>query len=84
MAYMGTGLGAGGATDMGHAEYAANGSDRSNAMECPFGTPEEVWAFDAVGEYGLPDFNEQVAAYEQSLQDARKRYPNQLITGGLL
>ena len=59
-------------TDMGHAEYAADGSDMRAIGECPFKTAEEVWAFDAVAEYGLPDFQEQVDAYESSIQNARK------------
>jgi hypothetical protein len=42
-------------TDMGHASYAADGSDMSTAKPSPFKTAEEVWAFDAVKEYGLPD-----------------------------
>ncbi|MGC8971995.1 MAG: uroporphyrinogen decarboxylase family protein [bacterium] len=70
------------ATDMGHAEYAINGSDKRIPKECPFKTPEEVWAFDAVAEYGLPDFNEQVEAYESIIQKAREDFPDQLTTGG--
>lgn len=73
---------AGRVTDMGHAVYAADGSDWREARESPFRTLEEVWAFDAVAEYGLPDFAEQVAAYEQSIQSARQQTPNQLTTGG--
>ena len=69
-------------TDMGHAEYAADGSDMRAIGECPFKTAEEVWAFDAVAEYGLPDFQEQVDAYESSIQNARKNSPHQLSTGG--
>ncbi len=69
-------------TDMGHAEYAADGSDQRQPRECPFSTPEEVWAFDAVAEYGLPDREEQIQAYEKAFQDARTRFPNQLSTGG--
>lgn len=69
-------------TDMGHAVYAADGSDQRLAAQSPFETPEEVWAFDAVAEYGLPDADEQVSAYEESIQKARVRYPNQLTTGG--
>src|ERR1035437_3224310 len=52
------------ATDMGHAAYAADGSDFQLPTECPFRSVEEVWAFDAVSEYGLPDCEAQVAAYE--------------------
>ena len=33
-------------TDMGHAEYAAEGSDRRDTVFSPFRTPEEVLAFD--------------------------------------
>lgn len=69
-------------TDMGHAEYAASGSDLRQPQTCPFKTPEEVWAFDPVQEYGLPDFDEQVAAYERAVQANRERWPNQLCLGG--
>ncbi len=70
------------ATDMGHAVYAADGSDLRQPQVCPFKTVEEVWAFDPVAEYGLPDFDEQVAAYEKIVQDARVAWPNQLTCGG--
>lgn len=69
-------------TDMGHAEYASDGSDMHASVTCPFKTEEEVWAFDAVAEYGLPDFDEQIEAYERIVQEARAAYPNQLSTGG--
>jgi hypothetical protein len=70
------------ATDMGHAVYAGDGSDRRDTQPCPFRTPEEVWTFDAVREYGLPDFDAQVAAYAKMDRDARAAFPNQLVTGG--
>ena len=69
-------------TNMGHAKYAANGSDMQKAKECPFASVEEVWSFDAVKEYGLPDAGEQVAAYERIVQNARENNPEQLVTGG--
>ena len=69
-------------TDMGHAEYAADGSDLRRPAHCPFETLEEVWAFDAIEEYGLPDFDEQVAAYEKSFQAQNAACPEQLHTGG--
>ena len=69
-------------TDMGHAVYAADGSDQRNPQTSPFSEPEEVWAFDAVAEYGLPDFAAQVAAYEAQAQSARVKSPDQLTTGG--
>jgi hypothetical protein len=73
---------AGRTTNMGHAVYASDGSDHRNASVSPFRSAEEVWAFDAVGEYGLPDFDEQVRAYERSVRDSRRAFPNQLTTGG--
>jgi len=69
-------------TGMGHASYAVDESDLRNWPDCPFKTPEEVWAFDAVAEYGLPNFAEQVAAYEKFLQDQRAYHQEQLISGG--
>ena len=73
---------AGRTTDMGHAAYAADGSDQRRPAKSPFETIEEVWAFDAVAEYGLPAFEEQVRAYERQVQQARLARPNQLTTGG--
>ena len=73
---------AGRTTDMGHAAYALDASDLRQPKHSPFTTEEEVWAFDAVQEYGLPDFDEQVRAYEAILQAARATFPNQLTTGG--
>ncbi|NUP99542.1 MAG: hypothetical protein HUU35_06775 [Armatimonadetes bacterium] len=75
-------LGRGRATDMGHAEYASDGSDKREPAVSPFQEVEEVWAFDAVAEYGLPDFDEQVAAYQAIVDANRRRYPEQLCTGG--
>lgn len=73
---------AGRVTDMGHASYVADGSDQRAPSESPFKTMEEVWDFDAVKEYGLPDKDEQVRTYEQQVQQSRQAFPNQLTTGG--
>ncbi|MBN2449318.1 MAG: hypothetical protein JXR77_02950 [Lentisphaeria bacterium] len=70
------------ATDMGHAVYAADGSDLRQPKNCPFTEPEEVWDFDPAAEYGLPDFDEQVAAYEKAFQTGKAAWPDQLNTGG--
>ncbi len=69
-------------TDLGHAAYDANGDDQRQGGECPFSKPEDVWAFDAVAEYGLPGKGEQVAAYQKEIDDARRNFPDQLTTGG--
>lgn len=70
------------ATDMGHASYASDGSDKTKVEESPFKTMEDVWAFNAVAEYGLPDRDEQIAAYQKSLDNRRVKWPDQLSTGG--
>jgi hypothetical protein len=69
-------------TDMGHAAYDANGSDQRAIGACPFQEPEDVWAFDAVREYGLPDRQAQIEAYQAQIDKARREYPDQLTTGG--
>jgi len=52
-------------TDMGHAAYLEDGSDFRAAKESSFKTVDEVLSFDAVEEYGLPDFDELVGYYEE-------------------
>jgi len=69
-------------TDMGHAEYASDGSDKREKRESPFKSEDEVWEFDAVEEYGLPDFDKQVEVYEKLIQEMREKFPNLLIPGG--
>lgn len=69
-------------TEMGHAAYASDGSDKKSIQSCPFQEPEEVWAFDAVKEYGLPDFEEQVRAYDRAWRETSAAFPEQLVTGG--
>jgi hypothetical protein len=69
-------------TDMGHAEFLEGGIDRRDHVDCPFATVEEVWAFDAVEEYGLPDGRELVDFYERRHQEARAAHPEQVVPGG--
>ncbi len=69
-------------TDMGHAEFLEGGVDRRDEIFCPFNTVEEVWAFDAVKEYGLPDADELTASYAQSYTTTQERHTNQLFPGG--
>ncbi|MBA2124609.1 hypothetical protein B9J78_06745 [bacterium Unc6] len=70
------------ATDMGHAVYADDSSDKKQAQECPFKTQDDVWSFDPIKEYGLPDFKEQVTEYERLNREKREKFSNQLVTGG--
>lgn len=69
-------------TDMGHAEFLEDGIDRRDTVTCPFKSVEEVWAFDAVEEYGLTDLDELTAYYERWYQDGQAANPNQILTGG--
>jgi hypothetical protein len=73
---------AGRVTDMGHAAYAVDGSDQRRPAHCPFASVEEVYAFDAVEEYGMPDFDELVRFYEDLVRARRRERPGQLTTGG--
>ena len=70
------------ATDMGHAAYAADGSDLHKAPPCPFLDPEEVYEFDPVREYGIPGHRELVNYYVARNQKAQAKHPNQLVPGG--
>lgn len=73
---------AGRTTDMGHATYAADGGDQRKPGESPFKTEQDVWDFDAVKEYGLPDFDEQVRAYQEYFDNGSAVNTQQLLTGG--
>ena len=69
-------------TDMGHAEFMEDGRDLHPAAPCPFKTAEEVWEFDAVEEYGLPDFGELVDHYETWFRRTREASPAQVCSTG--
>jgi len=68
-------------TNMGHAVYVEDGSDFRQPQESPFSRVEEVLAFNAVEEYGLPDAGELVHFYEQWYRDAQAAN-DQVIPGG--
>lgn len=69
-------------TDMGHSEFLEGGVDLRQPKVCPFKDVEDVLSFDAVAEYGLTDFDTLVRFYEQSYQQARAAFPDQVFTGG--
>ena len=73
---------AGRTTDMGHAEFVEGGTDKRETIHCPFNSVEEVWYFDAVEEYGLPDFDELVSYYENWYQDVQTGNPERVVPGG--
>ena len=70
------------ATDMGHAEFLEGGIDRREAVTCPFKSVEEVLAFDAVEEYGLPDMDGLVKYFEDWYKAGQAANPNQVHPGG--
>jgi len=69
-------------TDMGHAVYAADGSDQRAPSVCPFTDVEEVYAFDPFKEYGIPGHAELVRFFEDWYQKSQTGAPEQVITGG--
>ncbi len=73
---------AGRTTDMGHAAYAADGSDRRAPTSCPFDDVEEVYAFDPFREYGIPEHGELVRFFEEWYQKTQAASPEQVVTGG--
>jgi hypothetical protein len=69
-------------TDMGHAEYVEGGTDKRLPRQSPFRDQEDVLAFDAVKEYGLPDDDELVAFYEKLYREGQAARPEQVYPGG--
>ncbi len=68
-------------TDMGHAVYMEDGSDYRPIMHSPFTTSEDVLRFNAVDEYGLPEFSGLVAYYEDWYQ-LNQGGADQVVSGG--
>lgn len=68
-------------TDMGKAIYAGMG-EMHDAAPSPFKTVEEVYAFDAVSEYPMPEFDELVCAYEANYQARKAANSEQVNPGG--
>jgi hypothetical protein len=69
-------------TDMGHAEFLADGSDRRPSKPSPFTEVSQVLEFDAAREYGLDDIEALVRHYEAAYRKGRRENPDQVFTGG--
>ena len=73
------------ATDMGHGDFLEGGTDRRSAKPSPFQDVDEVWAFDAEKEYGIPTppgSATLVPFFEDYYRQGRRDFPNQVYTGG--
>ena len=70
-------------TNMGHAEYAANGTDRSDTIHCPFKTPEDVLRFDPWAVYGPRNPAELKARFESHYQGNRRARPDGVTMTGI-
>ena len=70
-------------TDMGHAEYAAGGTDRRDTTYCPFSEPEEVLRFDPWQAYGQRDQAELIRRFQERYHSICRKYPEELPTTGI-
>ena len=61
-------------TKMGHAEYAAEGSDFDSNISCPFKDPEEVLNFDPWEAYGAQDKKKRISDFENHYRQACDMY----------
>jgi hypothetical protein len=68
-------------TKLGHAEWNEPWHF-DNEIGCPFGSSEEVLAFDPVAECGLEPMNTIAAAFRGVLAEARRVAPDVVIPGG--
>ncbi|VGO15898.1 hypothetical protein PDESU_04486 [Pontiella desulfatans] len=70
-------------TKMGHAEYASEGSDRCDEVECPFEDPDDVLALDPWAVYGERNHATLVEEYNDHYATLRQRYPDTVNMTGI-
>lgn len=70
-------------TRMGHAEYAAGGTDYDNEVSCPFASPEEVLKFDPYETYGPVDVKKAAADFEAHYKSQCELYPDAVNMTGI-
>ena len=68
-------------TDMGHAEYAAGGTDWRDTVHCPFTDVEQVLSFDPWEAYGRRDRSEITRRFEDSWNRQRRALDQVPTTG---
>lgn len=70
-------------TDMGHAEYEADGVDRRDTIYCPFKTVEEVLSLDFYETYGTIDRQEWKRLFEENYRQNTAETPFQVTMTGI-
>ena len=70
-------------TDMGHAEYEADGVDRRDHIFCPFKDPEEVLSFDPWQAYGPIDQAAWTKKFEENYRRNCRQTPDQVNMTGI-
>ncbi len=70
-------------TSMGHAEYAKEGRDFSDALTCPFTDPEDALALDPWETYGRKDHAELVNRFNDQYRGHCELFPDTVNTTGI-
>ena len=66
-------------TDMGHAVFAAGGTDYSEHITCLFNDPEDVYGYDMFVEYGTPEISDIVRRFEAKMEWQKSVYPDSCL-----
>ncbi len=69
-------------TQMGHGEWAADGTDLDTTVHCPFNTPEEVLDYDPVAEIGLFERRKLADDFEGHYRMFQDYYPEAVNMSG--
>jgi len=69
-------------TDMGHAVWMEDLSDYRPTTYYPFKTAEEIYAFDPIEEYGIPNVNDQADKYQRWWKENQPK-TNAVLPGGI-
>jgi hypothetical protein len=70
-------------TNMGHAVYAADGSDFDNDIYTPFTNLEEVLAFDPWDAFGFIDRSEYTCRFEEHYRSQCEKFPTNVNMTGI-
>lgn len=70
-------------TNMGHAQYAADGSDFDNHTFKLFEDEEDLFKFDPYAVYGARDKSQILATFNQNFEHKQQLHPDQVVTCGV-